>query len=212
MITWIIFDAMGVIFTIGDDTNELLVPFIQEYNSAIPRKTVNKFYLQTSLGKISARQFWTEVGLGSLYPAIEKRYLDTKLFLDEEFIEIAWEMSQQYRIALLSNDVSEWSLYLRKRHGLNFFSEIIVSCDVKCRKPDRTIFDSFLKISKATPQECVFVDDNCANLAAAQALGFKTLHFTRDGQNRCPTDAAIESFEELPDTIELLVSPLPQLL
>jgi len=37
---WIIFDAMGVIFEVGDDTNELLVPFVQERNREITREAI----------------------------------------------------------------------------------------------------------------------------------------------------------------------------
>ena len=29
---WILFDAMGVIFKVGDDTNDLLVPYVQKIN------------------------------------------------------------------------------------------------------------------------------------------------------------------------------------
>ena len=32
MIEWVVFDVMGVVFTVGDDTNDLLVPFIWERN------------------------------------------------------------------------------------------------------------------------------------------------------------------------------------
>lgn len=36
---WIIFDAMGVIFEVGDDTNDLLVPYIQNKNNMISAET-----------------------------------------------------------------------------------------------------------------------------------------------------------------------------
>lgn len=35
---WIVFDAMGVIFKVGDDTNELLVPYIKKLNKGIEEK------------------------------------------------------------------------------------------------------------------------------------------------------------------------------
>ncbi len=43
---------------------------------------------------------------------------------------------------LLSNDVSEWSAYITEYYQLNpFFKHKIVSGDVKCRKPDKKIYE-----------------------------------------------------------------------
>lgn len=68
---------MGVLFVVGDDTNELLVPFVQERNPAISREQVNACYLRASLGEIDPGQFWREVGLGDVYPKVEETYLDS---------------------------------------------------------------------------------------------------------------------------------------
>ncbi len=38
---WIIFDAMGVVLGVGDDTNELLVPFVQERRN-VSRERINE--------------------------------------------------------------------------------------------------------------------------------------------------------------------------
>ncbi len=55
---WIIFDAMGVIFTVGDDTNELLVPFVMERNKDLTREYINEVYRSASLGEISSNELY----------------------------------------------------------------------------------------------------------------------------------------------------------
>ena len=71
----IVFDAMGVIFEEGDDTNNLLIPFIERECAYTDRPTIHHLYMEASLGHISSKEFWEQVG--GDYPAIERRYLDT---------------------------------------------------------------------------------------------------------------------------------------
>ncbi len=202
MIKWIIFDAMGVVFTVSDDTNDLLVPFIRKRNKQLSRDYINESYLRASLGLISSRQFWQEVGLGSQYPEVETSYLDTQLILDDGFLRAAKTLSERYSLGLLSNDVSEWSAYLRNKFELNFFNAAIISGDVHCRKPDVAIYERFLKNAKALAGECVFIDDRCKNLSAAKPLGLKTIHFVRQPEeSRFIPDASITGFHELEQAI-----------
>jgi HAD superfamily hydrolase (TIGR01509 family) len=202
MLKWIIFDVMGVIFTVGDDTNDLLVPFIQESNPHISRETINAVYLRASLGQISSRQFWNEVGLYE-YPQIEKTYLDSQLTLDRSFKSMAKRVKKRFRLGLLSNDVSEWSVYLRKRHHLDCFATVVISGDVGFRKPDPQIYKCFLNSAAAKGRECVFVDDRCRNLIAAKKLGMKTIQFIRGKieESDFVPDGRIASFPDLEKVI-----------
>lgn len=203
MIKWVIFDAMGVVFTVGDDTNDLLVPFVREHNGHSSAELINDVYLQASLGKITSRQFWEKVGLGLQYPAVENRYLDTRLVLDSEFIAVATKLASRFSLGLLSNDVSEWSRYLRNRFRLGFLDAVIISGDVHYRKPDPAIYERFLEQARTSAPECVFIDDRHKNLSAARTLGLRTIHFAREATsgNFVP-DATINRFSELENAIE----------
>ena len=203
VIRWIIFDAMGVVFTIGDDTNDLLVPYIQERNKHISREYINEIYLRASLGQITSRQFWKEVDLGSKYPEVETGYLDTQLTLDEGFIPVTRTLSKRYSLGLLSNDVSEWSRYLRKKFAMDFLDVAIISGDVYCRKPDLNIYKRFLNDTKADAEECVFIDDRCKNLSAAESIGMKTILFVRQPEEvDFVPDESIKSFNQLEQAIK----------
>jgi putative hydrolase of the HAD superfamily len=203
MINWVIFDAMGVVFTVGDDTNDLLVPFVQERNRDISSDVVNAAYHRASLGNISSCQFWGEVGLGDRYPAVEFEYLDSMLTIDDAFIPVANALSARYRLGLLSNDVSEWSKWLRRKFALNFFDCVVISGDVQARKPDASIYERFLQECQVSADTCVFIDDRHKNLSAAQAVGMRTIHFAREAEaGGFVPDARIGRFAELETAIK----------
>ena len=61
---------------------------------------------------------------------------------------------------------------------LGEFDGIVVSGEEKLVKPDPRFFKLLLTRYGLRAQECVFIDDNAANVAAARALGFTGLHLT----------------------------------
>ena len=60
----------------------------------------------------------------------------------------------------------------------NSFIDTVVSGDEKLLKPDPAIYQILLKRQNLQAEDCVFIDDSKANVAAAAALGFHALHFT----------------------------------
>ena len=175
----IIFDMHGVIMK---DPLGNLMPFI---NQTFPHKTFlegqNDIYpiaKEAILGKITLHEFFEKIGFQGDLAKVEKSYLDN-LELDEDFIPCATLLKKKYHLALLSNDVSEWSLYTRMKYGLDsFFDVITVSGDVGMKKPFPQIYEYTLKQLKQPASECFFVDDRQGNLKPAAELGIKTIHFS----------------------------------
>jgi len=179
-------DAMGVIFKVGDDTNELLVPYVQSLNPSMTREAIVETYIEASLGKISAMVFWSRVGLGKQFPRVEHDYLEDHLVLDQGAVTLAKELSREYGLAILSNDVSEWSVYLRKKYQLmELFDLAIISGDVGLRKPDRMIFEKALLLIKASAGDVALLDDSSRNLQAASNCGIHAL-LVRPDKVVCP--------------------------
>jgi putative hydrolase of the HAD superfamily len=203
-IKWAIFDVMGVIFEVGDDTNDLLVPYIQKRNDMVSAEKINEMYLKASLGEISSFDFWNDLGFDSEYPEIEREYLDTCLKIDPEFMGIAKKLARIYSLAILSNDVKEWSNYLRVKFDLNgLFKIIIISGEVGYRKPDKRIYDILSDRIQSPLSCCVFVDDSSKNLRPASEIGIKTIRFVRGESNDdFSADFEIIGFRELPQAIE----------
>lgn len=182
----------------------MLVPYIQNINPDISREQINELYIKASLGKISSQNFWYTLGLVNEYEQIERKYLDTCLTLDRDFISVADELIAEYDLAILSNDVKKWGEYLREKYNLNrLFKEIVISGEVGYRKPDYSIYDILLLKLNVTPQNCVFIDDRYKNLKAASERGFKTIRFCREPLEKdFEPDAEINSFTELMKTIK----------
>ena len=201
---WILLDAMGVIFEEGDDVNRLLIPFIREHSPSADEGQIDDLYMEASAGHITAPAFWEELGLGDQYPEIEARYLSRSFRLDHGFRTNAQKLLHQYSLAMISNDVAEWSAYLREYFDLDrYFRAIIVSGEVGHRKPDPAIFKDFLERTQADARNCVLVDDRARNLHAAAELGFRTILFMRpDSEVSFKPDAVVCSFDELPDAVE----------
>lgn len=203
---WIFFDVMGVIFTVGDDTNDLLVPFVQKYNKSITTEKINDLYIKASLGVITSDEFWKKVGVCQSVAErkICKEYLDTCFTIDENFIKVAKQLEKNYNLAVLSNDVSEWSTYLRKKHGIDDIVKFsIISGDVKCRKPDIRIYQKAIDQANAEPGDCLFIDDRDKNLIPALTQGMKIIKFTRDNDKDVLNSVTkIASFLELEEIVQ----------
>jgi len=60
---------------------------------------------------------------------------------------------------------------------LDAFDELVLSGDVGLVKPDREIFELLIRRRGLDVGRTVFIDDSLANVAAADKLGFATIHF-----------------------------------
>ncbi len=203
---WVIFDMMGVVCEVADDVNDLLVPYILRTDASATSKRINELYRKASLGKISSCDFWTKLGFETKYPKIERDYLDSCLRLDPYFMNIARSLKESYSLAVLSNDVKEWSSYLRNKFGLKeLFKVVVISGEVGYRKPDREIYVLLLDRIHVSPSSCVLIDDQSKNLHTASQLGMKTIKFLREeGANDSSGNFEITSFSQLPETVDRL--------
>ena len=177
----LVLDAMGVIYSVGNDDRDLLCPFVEEKGGTKDVSKIEMLYNSTSLGNMSSAQFWKAVGLD---PGLEDEYLQRYKLTDglTDFLEAV--NSQGYEVWCLSNDISEWSKKLRARFGLNkYVRGFVISGDVGVRKPEQAIFDHLLGQLTVSPRDAVFVDDQRRNLDVAAALGFSTILFAPAGHD-----------------------------
>jgi HAD superfamily hydrolase (TIGR01509 family) len=168
-------DAMGVIYAEANDGPNLLYPFIVAKGGCPDVREVLRLYSAASLGEISSGEFWRSVGVD---PALEDEYLRGHRLSDglTGFLE---EMrSHGVELWCLSNDVSEWSIKLRRRFELErYFRGFVISGDTGTRKPDPAIYVSLLESARCLPENAVFVDDRLRNVASAAALGIFSVLF-----------------------------------
>jgi putative hydrolase of the HAD superfamily len=193
---YLVLDAMGVVFINEDDIEELLIPFLKrEFNCLNVDKLRDLYYNRASLGKISSKEFFKQLNV----PDKKKEYLDECLEIDHDFLRVANELKEKYDLVMFSNDVSEWSKYLRKKFELNrFFSKFMISGDVGLRKPDPRFYKKLLKEIGAFGESCIFVDDSLRNLEPASKFKINTVHFQRSQPKYgYKPDLVVKSFFEL---------------
>lgn len=148
--------------------------------------------------------FWNELDRGVLTrEEMLKGFSDRAPGFEKE-IELAFDhvgaalSSCEYTVPLLNVLKSRGYrlLYLSNysRHVMNANPEVldfikymdggVFSCDVKLIKPDPAIFRVICDKYSLDPSECVFIDDNAANITAAKRAGFNTVRFLDYAQAR----------------------------
>lgn len=201
--TTILFDMYGVIL---EESKGNFIPYTfqhfgkEEHERLLRQFKQEQLFTKAGNGEITSNTFLTMLGYDN--PEYHmKNYIENYLTLDNAFIPFAEKYHTQYEFVLLSNDVSEWSSYITDYYRLNqYFKDKIVSGDVKCRKPDKKIYELALEKIRHTPSECYFVDNSVQNLKVAEELGISPILFNRDNEKY--TGVIINSFEELENKLK----------
>jgi putative hydrolase of the HAD superfamily len=82
---------------------------------------------------------------------------------------------ERYAVAMLSNNVPELCDRVRADPRMARVERFVFSNEIAARKPDAAAFAALTEALELAPEATVFVDDNAANVAACQALGFRGL-------------------------------------
>lgn len=197
-ITTILIDMYGVIM---EESKGNFIPYTFQYFDKAEHERLRRqfkeqqLFTRAGLGEFTSDEFLSRLGYEN--PGYHmKDYIENYLTLDGGFIPFAEKYYQQYDFVLLSNDVSQWSSYITEYHRLNkYFSEKIVSGDVKCRKPEKKIYELALEKNGKCPEECLFIDNSVKNLEVAEEFGIVPILFNRDGEEY--GGRIVNSFAEL---------------
>lgn len=181
------------------------IPYVYKHFPNTDRGYLVKNFNDAGIGVITSEEFLKNLGFDEIKNN-EIDYLNNHLTYDMDFTGFAVEHKKMYKLALLSNDVSEWNKHLVKHHKIaEYFDLSVVSGDVGCRKPDRMIYEIILEKLDQPAQECVFIDNSVKNLRVASELGMDTILFNSDNEQY--EGKIVYSFKELTDILNnLLVS------
>ncbi len=197
-ITTLIFDMYGVILK---ERTGNFIPYTFEHFDKTEHKRIKdlieneRLFTKAGLGELSSDEFLSLIG----YRAVEyhmKNYIENYLSLDNSFLTFAEKHYKNYNFVLLSTDISEWSKYITQYYKLDkYFKHKIVSGDVHCRKPDKKIYEIALNRAQKEANECLFIDDNVANVSTAKELGIEPILFNRFQEQYAGYQ--VNSFDEL---------------
>jgi 2-haloacid dehalogenase len=104
----------------------------------------------------------------------------------EGTVQILREVKQKgFPVYALSNWSAETFPLAQKRFDfLQLFDGIVLSGAEKCVKPDSQIYHILLTRYRLNAADCIFTDDNSANIKTAQDLGFDAILFTSPNELR----------------------------
>lgn len=188
----IILDMYGVIVK---QTGDEFVPYVQQTFPELDSEEIIEPWNKANMGEVSSLEIWTAAGFQGDLEKIERNYLDT-IELNDGFLDFMKAIRKEYKLAIISNDSSRWSKYLREKFNINqYFDAISISGDLKTRKPDELIFRLTMEKLAVNAAECLYVDDRRGYLGAASKLGMNTILF--NSRNVPYKGDAVNNFEEL---------------
>ena len=153
------------------------------------------------LGKVGmARKYWDAFDLGTL---VEADYLnEVKKELPEHLHSAVEKLLEEWimrcpsipgmeeivcdvkkagkKLYLLSNFNQRLRPEQHYIPALKHFDALVISGEIKKAKPDREIYEYLLSTYNLVPEECLFIDDNPANIAMAKSLGIHGYLFDFD--------------------------------
>ena len=191
----LVLDAMGVLYQAGDDVADLLVPFVRRHGApSLSAGDIDRAYVAASLGQVEPADFWTRMGVDA---AREDDYLAGHRLIAGTLEALPRLKARYGRLACLSNDISRWSLKLRRQFGLEAWIDTwFISGDLGLRKPSPGIYRRAIADLGVTPQQIVFVDDRPRNLDAARDVGLRMVLLDAGG-NATSNHRTIRSLAEL---------------
>ena len=188
----IILDMYGVIVK---QTGDEFVPYVQQTFPELDSEEIIEPWNKANMGEVSSLEIWTAAGFQGDLEKIERNYLDT-IELNDGFLDFMKAIRKEYKLAIISNDSSRWSKYLREKFNINqYFDVISISGDLKIRKPDERIFRLTMEKLAVNAAECLYVDDRRGYLGAASKLGMNTILF--NSRNVPYKGDVVHNFEEL---------------
>ena len=185
MIKAAIFDVGGVLTT--TILNYMAEDLAKKHkmDEGLVFRTLHSKWNLYKVAEIGADEFWQafidEAKVDETADNLKKMslgYIKAK----KEAFNVAKSLQGKYKLAIISNNADEWVVKERKIVDFSIFDVVIFSNEVHLAKPHKEIFMLCLKKLGLKAEECVFIDDQSNNIAAAEELGFNTIQFENAAQ------------------------------
>lgn len=191
----LIFDLGNVILNIDTKLSE--IAFAQygmnDFEKLYTLASQNELFDRLEVGSITENEFYDEfrrvTGCKLDNKTLEQCWNALIMDFPSARIEMLKRLKAEgkYRTFILSNtNIIHYRFYtalLKRTRGVDGLENLVehayFSHEIGLKKPNRDIFDHVVEHSHIKPEESIFIDDNEANIKAANALGFNTI-FLKD--------------------------------
>ncbi len=184
MVKTVVFDLGGVLFTEGKSVAVETLSTKYGYDkNLIMGLLTSAPSVDLRKGLISDDDFWTwaQHELPEAYDAeiIKKQWYDGYT-LDDEIFSLLKDLRANYTIAAFSGNIKSRIEYLDKKYRFRrYLHKEIYSFDHQLDKPQQAFARVMLKEIDCRPDEIVYIDDEAAAAAAAQALGVSVIVYSQ---------------------------------
>ncbi len=140
---------------------------------------------KATVGEITEEEHWQAVMKLLKQPASDYQRIEREFFggdiLDRNLIQFIRSLRPRYKTGLISNAWSGLRSYIVREKFDDAFDKLIISAEVRVRKPSADIFQIALKQLEVSPNEAIFVDDVWENIQACEKVGMRGILF-KDSQ------------------------------
>jgi putative hydrolase of the HAD superfamily len=189
---WVLFDYGGVICTPQPDSDVARLASA----AGVPVPAFCDAYWEHRLdydrAELDGTTYWQKVaaGVGRSFTAAQVAELirldnESWLHLRPGTVALIEDVAAAgYRLALLSNAPAEVAEVVAGLPVAAYFEHCVFSHSLRSVKPETECYRAVLALLGADPADVVFLDDKPENVAGAQALGIRSVHFTDPAQAR----------------------------
>ena len=187
----LIFDLGNVILNIDTKLSEIAFSKygMNNFSELYTLAAQNELFDRLEVGSISENEFYDEfrriTGCKLSNKTLEECWDALIMDFPAARIEMLKRLKSEgkYRTFILSNTniihYRNYTALLKRTYGVNGLESLVehayFSHEIGLKKPNREIFDYVVEHSHIKPEESIFIDDNEANIKAADALGFNTI-------------------------------------
>ena len=184
--TWVMFDYGGVVSHPPTQQDLALLAGVAGVGVPAFSDVYWEWRRAYDLAELDVTGYWRQVGrsLGRSYGEAEVCELarldcESWLRLQAGTVALIEDLAAAGQpLALLSNAPDQLADAIRGLPIAAHFGQLIFSCQLKLAKPDPRCYNDALARLGASAEEVIFIDDRTENVAAAAALGLRSVHFT----------------------------------
>lgn len=195
----LVVDVHGVIVRPTQPLEGLLLPVILNENPDIDPELVRDRHRKLVLGRLTAEEFWSDLGLGPIGREVETRYLSSFKLVPGLHPFLDRVASRGLPVAAVGNQPREWGLRLRRMAELeDSVSSWLVSGEVGADLPERPLFEATRRVMSVDLYDCLYLSSVPEYLDAASDMGMATGYFAASPEDVQDTDhTLIRGFDDI---------------
>ena len=195
----LVVDVHGVIVRPTQPLDGLLLPVILNENPDIDPELVRDRHRKLVLGRLTAEEFWSDLGLGPIGREVETRYLSSFKLVPGLHPFLDRVASRGLPVAAVGNQPREWGLRLRRMAELeDSVSSWLVSGEVGATLPERPLFEATRRVMSVDLYDCLYLSSVPEYLDAASDMGMATGYFAASPEDVQDTEhTLIRGFDDI---------------